>query len=289
MDSLETYENDLLLIKKRVYQAQHKAFHQANKELIALYWDLGKVIALKQEKEEWGKSTVERLAKDLQAEFPGVSGFGERNLFRMRAFYLAYQDYPNLTPLVSEIPWSHNFLIFQKIKESEARKFYLLMTQREGWSKRFLEDKIKQDEYQNYLEHINNFPDTLSEQHLSKVHWDFKDEYNLSFLNLRDDFIEQELEQALVDNICKFLSEMGGEFSFVGRQYKLSVGEKDFFIDLLFYHRELQSLVAIELKRGEFKPEHLGQIEFYLTALDKDVRKSHENPSVGIIAKVHHL
>jgi len=157
------------------------------------------------------------------------------------------------------------------------------MTIQERWSKRVLAEKIKLNEHQQYLEHQNNFPTTIEKSQRSKLGWSFKDDYNLTFLNLQDEFIEREFEQALVDNICAFLAEMGGEFSFVGRQYKVKVGETNFFIDLLFYHRGLQSLIAIELKRGAFKPEHLGQVEFYLTALDKQVKKAHENPSIGII------
>jgi predicted nuclease of restriction endonuclease-like (RecB) superfamily len=277
------YENDFQIIRKRVYQARHKAFHSANKELISLYWDLGKVITEKQESEEWGNSTVERLSKDLEAEFPGVSGFGKRNLFNMKAFYLAYKDSPKMQPVVAQIPWTHNIIIITKVKEEQSREFYLQMTIKEGWSKRTLEEKIKLNEYEKYINHQNNFSETLKEGHLGEINWDFKDEYNLTFLNLRDEFVERELEQALVDNICKFLSEMGGEFCFVGRQYKIRVGETDFFIDLLFYHRGLKSLVAIELKKGDFKPEHMGQIEFYLTALDRNVKKEGENQSIGIV------
>jgi len=157
------------------------------------------------------------------------------------------------------------------------------MTLQEWWSKRTLEEKIKFNEYEKTINHQNNFDTTIDRKHLSKLNWNFKDEYNLTFLSLKDEFIERDLEQALVDNICKFLSEMGGEFCFVGRQYKVKVGETDFFIDLVFYHRGLKSLVAVELKRGAFKPEHLGQIEFYLTALDRQVKKEDENPSIGII------
>ena len=280
---ITNYENDYQAIRTRVYQSQNRAFQAVNKELISLYWDLGKVIAEKQESEEWGKSTVERLAKDLQGEFVGVSGFSTSNLWYMRQFYIAYRNTPKLQPLAGEIPWTHNVTIFSKLKTVEEREFYLQMTIRERWSKRALAEKIKFNEHQQYLEHQNNFPTTIEKSHLSKLGWSFKDDYNLTFLNLRDEFVERELEQGLVDNICAFLSEMGGEFSFVGRQYKVKVGETNFFIDLLFYHRELQSLIAIELKKGAFKPEHLGQIEFYLTALDKQVKKDHENPSIGII------
>jgi len=280
---ISNYDQDYQAIRTRVYQSQNRAFQAVNKELISLYWDLGKVIAEKQDSEEWGKSTVERLAKDLQGEFVGISGFSRRNLFNMQAFYLAYKESEKVQPLAAQIPWTHNVTIFSKLKTTEERTFYLQMTIKERWSKRVLAEKIKHNEHQQYLDNQNNFPETIAPSHLSKLGWSFKDDYNLSFLNLKDDFIEREFEQALVDNICAFLSEMGGEFSFVGRQYKVKVGETDFFIDLLFYHRELQSLIAIELKRGAFKPEHLGQIEFYLTALDKQVKKEHENPSIGII------
>lgn len=282
-DQITNYENDYQIIRTRVYQSQNRAFQAVNKELISLYWDLGKVIAKKQASEEWGKSTVERLAKDLQAEFVGVTGFSASNLWRMKSFYLAYKDSEFLAPLVREIPWTHNFIIFEKMKRNEERAFYLQMTIKERWSKRVLTEKIKVNEHQQHLAHQNNFPETIEKSQLSKLGWSFKDDYNLTFLNLKDEFVERELEQALVDNVCAFLAEMGGEFSFVGRQHKVKVGETNFFIDLLFYHRGLQSLVAIELKRGAFKPEHLGQVEFYLTALDKQVKKEHENPSIGII------
>lgn len=282
-DQITRYENDYQIIRRRVYQSQNRAFQAVNKELISLYWDLGKVIAEKQESEEWGKSTVERLANDLQGEFVGVSGLNANNLWRMSSFYLSYRDSQDLAPLVQEIPWSHNLIIVQKLKTPEEREFYLQMTIKESWSKRVLTEKIKSKVHLQHLEHQNNFPSTIDKSQLSKLGWSFKDDYNLTFLNLKDEFVERELEQALVDNICAFLAEMGGDFSFVGRQYKLKVGETNFFIDLLFFHRGLQSLIAIELKRGAFKPEHLGQVEFYLTALDKQVKKDHENPSIGII------
>ena len=280
---ITNYENDYQVIRTRVYQSQNRAFQAVNQELISLYWDLGKVIAKKQESEEWGSSTVKKLANDLQGDFPGVSGFSKRNLLRMRLFYLSYRDSEFVPPLVAQIPWTHNSVIFEKVKDKEAKEFYVQMTIQERWSKRVLEEKIKFNEHQQYIEHQNNFPTTIEKSQLSKLGWSFKDDYNLTFLNLRDEFVERELEQGLVDNICAFLAEMGGQFSFVGRQYKVKVGETNFFIDLLFYHRELQSLIAIELKKGAFKPEHLGQIEFYLTALDKQVKKDHENPSIGII------
>ena len=282
-DQLTSYENDYQIIRTRVYQSQNRAFQAVNQELIQLYWDLGKVIAEKQASEAWGNSTVDRLAKDLQGDFAGVSGFSRRNLFNMKAFYLAYKDSEFVQPLAAQIPWTHNVTIFSKLKTLEERKFYLQMTIQERWSKRVLAEKIKLNEHQQYLEHQNNFPTTIEKSQRSKLGWSFKDDYNLTFLNLQDEFIEREFEQALVDNICAFLAEMGGDFSFVGRQYKVKVGETNFFIDLLFYHRGLQSLIAIELKRGAFKPEHLGQVEFYLTALDKQVKKAHENPSIGII------
>lgn len=154
---------------------------------------------------------------------------------------------------------------------------------KERWSKRTLNEKIKHGEHQQYLNHQNNFPATIDQNHLSKLGWGFKDDYNLSFLNLRDEFVERDLEQALVDNIYAFLSEMGGDFCFVGRQFPVKVGASHFFIDLLFYHRGLKSLVAVELKKGNLKPEHVGKVKFYLTALDKDVSKEEENPSIGII------
>jgi predicted nuclease of restriction endonuclease-like (RecB) superfamily len=283
MTEITSYQNDFEIIRRRVYQARHKAFHSVNQELISLYWDLGKFIAEKQERDEWGNSTVERLSKDLQAEFPGVSGFSVQNLWKMKSFYLAYGNNEKLSPVVREIPWTHNCVIVSKVKTPEEREFYLQMTRKEVWSKRMLEDRIKNNEYEQRKNHQNNFPATIDRKLLSKMNWEFKDDYNLTFLNLRDEFIERDLEQGLIDNICKFLSEMGGEFCFVGRQYKVLVGGKPFFIDLLFYHRGLKSLVAVELKRGEFEPEHLGKMEFYLTALDQDVKKEYENASIGII------
>lgn len=220
---------------------------------------------------------------EVYCEFPAVQGFSARNLWRMRNLYVEYKDNEILPPLVAKISWSKNIAIMEKCKEQLEREFYIKMTKKYGWTKDVLINHIENKSYEKYLLNQTNFDETLPEKYVNQAKLAVKDEYIFDFMELSDQHSERELEESLLNNIRAFLEEMGGNFAFMGSQYHINVGEDDFYIDLLLYHRSLKSLVAIELKIGDFKPEFVGQLQFYLTALDKQVKMEHENPSIGII------
>ena len=270
-------------VKERVYSAQYEALKAVNKELVALYWDIGNLIAERQNREGWGKSVVERLANDLQNEFPGVKGFSVQNLWYMRQFYLEYCDNEKLQPLVGEISWSKNLIIIGRCKDPLEREFYIRMTRKFGWSKNVLVHQIENQSYEKTLLGQTNFDKTLTPDQRAQAKLAVKDEYTFDFLEMGEEHSERELERALITRIENFLRAMGGLFAFVGSQFRLAVDDKEYFIDLLLYHRRLKCLVAIELKIGEFQPEFVGKMQFYLTALDRQVREDGENPSIGII------
>jgi len=270
-------------IKEKVYEAQYEALKVVNKGLITLYWEIGKSITEKQEEHGWGKSIVENLSVDLQAEFPGAGGYSPQNLWYMRKLYLEYKDNPKLQPLVGEISWSHNVIIFSKCKDDLEREYYLKMTKKYGWSKNILIHHVEGKSYEKFLVNQTNFDKAIPEKYKHQAKLAVKDEYSFEFLEFGEKHLEHELEAGLIKNVNKFLQEMGGDFTYVGNQYKLTVGDEDFFIDLLMYHRKLKSLVAIELKAGKFKPEYAGKMQFYLSVLDDLIKQEYENPSIGII------
>ena len=270
-------------VKQRIRSAQYKALRAANKELVSLYWDIGQMIVSRQLAGSRGDAVVKQLAKDLQTEFPGVSGYSWRNLFYMSEFYAAYREHPKLQPLVAMIGWSHNLVIMQRCKDLQEREFYIRTTRKFGWTKAVLIHQIENQSYEKTLLGQTNFDKALTPQLRAQAKLAVKDEYTFDFLELGEQHAERELEHALVGRIEHFLREMGGLFAFVGSQFRLEVDGKEYFIDLLLYHRRLRSLVAIELKIGEFEPEFVGKMQFYLTALDKQVREKGENRSIGII------
>lgn len=279
----EGYGNLLVEIKQRIRAAQYAALKAVNKELIVLYWDIGHLIVTRQQGQTWGKSIVKQLAKDLQAEFPGVSGYSTANLWRMKLFYESYVDNKKLAPLVREVGWSHNLIILEKCKDELEREFYLRMTRKYGWTKNVLIHQVENQTYEKTLLNQTNFSETLPESVKNQAHLAVRDEYTFDFLDLSDEHSERQLEQALLGKVDTFLREMGGMFAFVGSQYRLEVGDQEFFIDLLLYHRGLKSLIAIDLKIGKFQPEYVGKMQFYLAVLNEQVRLEDENPSVGII------
>lgn len=272
----------IIEIKQKVHQAQYEALKAVNVQLINLYWELGKSIFEKQS-ESWGKAIVPTLSKELQKEFPKMSGFSVGNLWLMAQFYSEYYDTENLVPLVREISWSKHITILKKCKDSLERQFYILATKKFGWTKNVLIHQIENKTYEKYLLNQTNFEQTLPENIKNQAHLAVKDEYTFDFLNLAEEHSESQLENALVQNVRDFLLEIGHQFAFIGNQYKLQVGEKEYFIDLLLYHRQLQCLVAIELKIGEFIPEYKGKMEFYLTVLNDTIKLAHENDAIGII------
>ncbi|MBD2151020.1 DUF1016 domain-containing protein [Pseudanabaena sp. FACHB-1277] len=272
----------IIEIKQKVRQAQYEALKAVNVQLINLYWELGKAISEKQS-ENWGKAIVPTLSKELQKEFPKMSGFSTTNLWLMAQFYSEYHSAENLQPLVGEISWTKHIVILNKCKDSLERQFYILATKKFGWTKNVLIHQIENKTYEKYLLNQTNFEQTLPENIKNQAHLAVKDEYTFDFLNLAEEHSESQLENALVQNVRNFLLEIGHQFAFIGNQYKLQVGEKEYFIDLLLYHRQLQCLVAIELKIGEFIPEYKGKMEFYLTVLNDTIKLAHENDAIGII------
>jgi predicted nuclease of restriction endonuclease-like (RecB) superfamily len=277
------YNNFLKEIKQRIRTAQYEALKSVNKELILLYWDIGRKIVDNQKKHGWGKSIVETLAKDLQIEFPGVSGYSADNLWRMRKFYLNYANKQKLAPLVQEIAWAHNIIIMEKCKDDLTREFYVRMAIKYGWTKNVLMHQIENQSYEKTLLNQTNFTKTLSIKIKKQASLAVKDEYTFDFLDLSDQHSEAELERAMLAKINQFLIEMGGVFSFMGNQFLLEIDGEEYFIDLLLYHRRLKCLVAIELKIGKFLPEYVGKMQFYLSALDDKVKEESEQPSIGII------
>lgn len=275
------YGSLLAEVKGRIRAAQYEALRAVNRELIALYWDIGRLIAERQEGSTWGQGVVQQLAVDLRAEFPGVGGFSASNLWRMRLFYGAYAANEKLAPLVREIGWSHNLLVLEKCHNDLEREFYLKMTKRHGWTKNVLALQIDNQTYEKTLANQTNFAQTLP--NAAQATLAVKDEYTFDFLELADEHSEKQLEAALLGRIEPFLREMGGKLAFIGSQYRLEVGDQEYFLDLLLYHRALRCLVVIELKTGPFLPEYTGKMQFYLAVLNDRERQDGENPPLGII------
>jgi len=279
----DSYTETLEELKARIRGAQYKALRSVNQELITLYWYIGQTIVDRQEKYQWGDKIVTRLAKDIQVEFPGTKGFSISNLWRMRTLYLTYKGNEKLAQLVRQIGWSHNVLILERCKNDVEREFYLKTVIYRGWGRENLADAIRGNAFERWALSQTNFDITLPEDQRAKAVLAVKDDYDFSFLDIEEPHNERKLEATLVSNITKFLAEMGGWFTFVGRQYRVDFEDKEYFIDLLFFHRVLKCLVAIELKTVAFQPEHVGKMQFYLSALDATARVPGENPSVGII------
>ena len=267
-------------IVRLIAASREKAIQSVNTALIELYWEVGAMISRKIEAAEWGDGVVDQLAQFIARTEPTLRGFTRRNLFRMRQFYEAYREDPIVSPLVTQLPWSHHLIIWGQSKRPEEREFYLRLAIRERWSKRELERQFKAALFERAVLSppkvspvvTQMYPDALSV---------FRDAYTVEFLGLPPIHAEADLHRALLDKLKDFLIELGRDFCFVGSEYPLQVGGRDFALDLLFFHRGLNSLVALELKVSRFEPEYLGKLAFYLEALDRDVRKAHERPSIG--------
>ncbi len=270
-------------IKTRIRSAQYEALRAVNKEMIDLYWNIGKLIVEKQQGETWGRSVVEKLAADIRSEFPGIQGFSSPNLWRMKQFYEAYASSQKLSPMVREIGWTHNTIILMNCKDDLEREFYIRMTKAHGWTKNVLIHQIENQTYQKTLTSQTNFDQTLPAAMQSQLALAIKDEYLFDFLELGDEYSERQLETAILARVEPFLKQMGGVFAFLGSQYRLQVSDQEYFIDILLYHRRLKCLVALELKIGAFLPEYVGKMQFYLAVLDDTVRMPDENPSIGIL------
>jgi predicted nuclease of restriction endonuclease-like (RecB) superfamily len=269
-------------ILRLIDAARARAVAAVNKELIDLYWTIGRHIAGKIAHDGWGKGTVESLAAYIQQRQPNARGFSAQNLWRMRQFYETYQARPELSPLVRELSWTHNLLIMSRSHRDEEREFYLRTAIRERWSKRELQRQLAGALFERVVLAPPKLAPALRELHPDAATV-FRDSYLVEFLQLPPEHSESDLERALVEKLKQFLIELGRDFCFVGSQFALQVGGRDFAIDLVFFHRALNCLVAIDLKIDEFQPEHLGKLEFYLEALDRDVKKPHERPSIGVL------
>jgi len=250
--------------------------------LIELYWNVGEYASEKVKEEKWGEKTVQTLADYIKLKFPEFKGFNRRGLYRMKQFYETYCNYPNVSPLVTQLSWTNNLMIFSRCNTHQECEFYLKLALTEKYSKRELERQINSSVFERTM---------LADEKLASVVRDFpndtssvfRDRYLFEFLDLPTNHSEKDLRLALIANLKKFILELGKNFAFIGEEYRVQVGNKDFYLDLLFFHRELQCLVAVELKIDEFNPEYLGKMEFYLEALDRDVRNKNENPSIGIL------
>lgn len=270
-------------IKQRIRNAQVHAALAVNKELVTLYWEIGREILDRQEREGWGTQVINRLARDLRAAFPEMTGLSPRNLRYMRTFGAAFADRSIVQQLVAQIPWGHNTVILDKVRSKDERLWYAQKTVENGWSRAVLVHQIESGLYNRQGAAISNFQATLSAPQSDLAQQLLKDPYTFDFLMLSEDVQERELEQALVARIQKFLLELGMGFAFVGRQYHLEVGGEDFYLDLLFYHLHLRCYVVIDLKVEKFKPEFAGKMNFYLAAVDDLLRHPADQPSIGLI------
>jgi len=276
---MDTLFTDIIQLIKH---SRTNAIRAINAELINLYWNIGGYICDKLEKSEWGESVVAELAKYIQQNEPEIKGFSDKNIWRMKKFYETYKEHPKLITLLREISWSHNLAIFSRCKTFEEREFYLKLAKLENFSFRELERQISASHFERMML-SNSKLSTASRESKNNLLNTFKDSYVFEFLSLPETHNEKDLQSGLVKQMRKFILELGKDFLLIGEEYKLQVGNSDFFIDLLFYHRGLQCLVAFELKVDKFKPDYLGQLNFYLEALDRDVKKSNENPSIGVL------
>lgn len=266
-----------------IEQARARAYQAVNTELVGLYWEIGAYIRAKLSAAQWGEGVVDQLARHLARTMPGLRGFTRRNLFRMLQVFDTYAGDKKVSPLVTQLPWTHNLIVLGQSKRPDEREFYLRMAIQERWTKRELERQLRAGAFERAVLGTPKLSTALREMHGEAATRVFKDAYAVEFLNLPADHTEDELHQGLLEQLRSFLIELGRDFCFVGSEFPLQVGGRDFALDLLLFHRGLNCLVAVELKVERFEPEHLGKLNFYLEALDRDVRKSHENPAIGLL------
>jgi predicted nuclease of restriction endonuclease-like (RecB) superfamily len=273
---------DFAEISRLIESARQRAYQAVNTALIELYWQVGAYLSAKIKAAEWGEGVVEQLAQHLASTQPGLKGFTRRNLFRMRQFYEAYQAQEKVATLLRELPWTHNLIILSRSQRPEEREFYLKMAAQQKWSKRELERQYDTALFERVVLSPAKVSPLVTQIHPEAASV-FKDSYLVEFLDLPAAHLESDLQRGLLAQLRQFLLELGRDFCFVGSEYPLQVGQQDFALDLLFFHRGLNCLVAIELKTTRFSPEHLGQLNFYLEALDRDHKKPHENPAIGLL------
>ena len=282
MNNLELNFSEIIsMIETR----RSNAYKKVNEELISLYWDFGKYISEKVNDSNWGDKIVDKLVEFMKREYPTMRGFNRRGIYRMKQFYETYKDFPFVSPLVTQISWTNNLLILSGTNSIEEKEFYIKMCIKNNYSKRELDRQISSGYFYRYM-----LSDGKANQSLSKTvgeedypNTKLLDTYSLEFLDLPNQYSEKDLKKAIISNMKDFILEIGKDFTYVGEEYRVQVGNEDFYIDLLFYNRTLSCLVAFELKIGKFKPEYISKMDFYLEALDRQERKENENPSVGVI------
>ena len=279
----EGYADWLADLKGRIHTAQQRATLAVNRELVLLYWQIGRDILARQAELGWGTKVIERLAQDLRAAFPEMKGFSPRNLKYMRAFAEAWPDAEFVQEVLAQLPWYHQLALLDKLDSTESRRWYAAQAIEHNWSRNILVMQIETRLLERSGAAVTNFEARLPRPQSDLARESLKDPYRFDFLGLTDEAQEREIEHALVKHVTEFLLELGSGFAFVGRQVLLDVGGDEFFIDLLFYHLKLRCYVVIELKGGKFKPEHLGQLGFYLTAVDREVKSEHDNPTIGLL------
>ena len=270
-------------IKARIHAAQQRAALVVNRELVLLYWQIGRDILDRQNREGWGAKVIERLAQDLRSAFPDMKGFSRANLMYMRAFAEAWTDAAIVQQAVGQLPWGHNLVLLTRLKTAEQRLAYAQRAIEHGWSRNVLNIHIERRLLEREGQAVTNFERQLPKPHSDLAHESLKDPYLFDFLGVGNEAGERALEDAIVQHITRFLLELGAGFAFVGRQVHLEVGGDDFFIDLLFYHLKLRCYVVVELKAGAFKPEHAGQLSFYLSAVDTQMRTEHDGLTIGLL------
>jgi predicted nuclease of restriction endonuclease-like (RecB) superfamily len=279
----EGYGDWLADLKNRIHSAQQRATLAVNRELVLLYWQIGKDILTRQAQQGWGAKVIERLAHDLRSAFPEMKGFSPRNLKYMRAFAEAWPEAEFVQQAVAQLPWGHNLVLLDRLSTEIERRWYAAKAIEHNWSRNVLNIHIETRLLERSGTAVTNFAVSLPKSQSDLARESLKDPYRFDFLGLSDEAQEREIEHALVKHVTEFLLELGAGFAFVGRQVLLDVGGEEFFIDLLFYHLKLRCYVVIELKAGKFKPEHLGQLGFYLTAMDRQVKNEHDNPTIGLL------
>ncbi|MFH1798149.1 MAG: PDDEXK nuclease domain-containing protein [Candidatus Omnitrophota bacterium] len=281
------YKQWLLELKNKIQKAQIKAAIKVNTELLLLYWEMGADIVKKQKNAKWGEGFIEQLSSDLMREFPDMKGFSRSNLMYIRQWYLFYSSdkaiVQQLVGQLVEIPWGHNIAIITKCENVKEALYYVQNTIKHNWSRNVLVHQIESGLINRERKSINNFAMTLPKPQSDLARQTLKDPYVFDFLNMTGDCREKEMEDALVEHITKFLLELGAGFSYMGRQIRLEVGESEFFIDLLFYHVRLHCYVVVELKTGKFEPEHAGKLNFYVTAVDRQLKSASDQPTIGIL------
>ena len=277
------YADWLAELKTRIHSAQQRATLAVNRELVLLYWQIGRDILARQAEQGWGSKVIERLAEDLRQAFPEMKGFSPRNLKYMRAFAEAWPEAEFVQEVLAQLPWYHQLALLDKLPGPGTRRWYAAKAIEHNWSRNVLVMQIESRLLERSGTAVSNFPATLPKPNSDLAHESLKDPYRFDFLGLTDEAQEREIENALVTHVTEFLLELGAGFAFVGRQVLLDVGGDEFFIDLLFYHLKLRCYVVIELKGGKFKPDHLGQLGFYMTAVDRQIKHPQDNPTIGLL------